>query len=187
MPSDLAVPINVLARQQVRWLPLTECRLVAQSDLLAANAFQNRPLSYEHVLSLKSVERLRHIDSLPSLLLGKNRETIAPVASSAKLKKPLLLILLLALVLLEAVILEAFLPYEWQHAIQHQTDRIFPREKYDPHPDMGWEFFELDYRQHPSHRAVLYAVAAILSVGNAYLIAKVWKALNRLKAPTARD
>jgi hypothetical protein len=42
---------------------------------------------------------------------------------------------------------------------------------------MGWEF-ELDFRQHPSHRAVFYGLLAILAIGNAYLIAKVWKALS---------
>jgi hypothetical protein len=94
------------------------------------------------------------------------------------LRKPLLLILLVVLVLLEAVILEGFLPYEWQHAIQQRSERIFPAEKYEPHPNMDWEF-ELDFRQHPSHRAVGYGLTAVLAIGNAYLIAKVWKALNR--------
>jgi hypothetical protein len=116
----------------------------------------------------------------------KNRETIKPVASSTKFETPLLAILFLALVLIEAVILEAFLPYKWAYAIQHQIDRVFPREPYEPHPDMGWEI-ELDLQQHPLHRGIVYSVSAILALGNAYLIVKVWKALAHSKAQTARD
>ena len=108
------------------------------------------------------------------------------MASSTKLEKPLLTILLLALVLIEAVILEAFLPYKWEHAIQHQIDRVFPRETYEPHPDMGWEI-ELDLQQHPSHRGIVYSISTILVLGNAYLIVKVWKALAHSKARTARN
>ncbi len=118
--------------------------------------------------------------------MAEDCETIALVALSTNLQKPLLVILLLALVFLEAVILEGFLPYEWQHAIQQQSERVFPSERYDPHPDMSWEF-ELDFRQHPSHRVVAYGVTAILTIGNAYLIAKVWKALSRLKARPAEN
>jgi hypothetical protein len=108
------------------------------------------------------------------------------VASSTKFEKPLLAILFLALVLIEAVILEAFLPYKWAYVIQHQIDRVFPREPYEPHPDMGWEI-ELDLQQHPLHRGIVYSVSAILALGNAYLIVKVWKALAHSKARTARD
>jgi hypothetical protein len=99
---------------------------------------------------------------------------------STRFKKPLLMTLLLALVILEGAVLEGFLPYAWQHAIQQRSERVFPSTRYDPHPDMAWEF-ELDFRQHPSHRAVLYGVLAILAIGNAYLISKVWKALGRSK------
>ena len=98
--------------------------------------------------------------------------------SSTNLKKPLLVVLLLALVLLEAAIFEGFLPYEWRHAIHQQSERVFPSKRYEPHPDMDWEF-ELDFRQHPSHRAIVYGVSAILAIGNAYLIAKVWQAFRR--------
>jgi hypothetical protein len=100
--------------------------------------------------------------------------------------KPFRVILLLALVLLEAVILEGFLPYEWQHAIQQRYDRVFPSERYDPHPDMGWEF-DLDFRQHPWHRAIAYGFTALLAIGDAYLIVKVWEALHRLKARTSES
>jgi hypothetical protein len=100
------------------------------------------------------------------------------------MKKSLLVIALLALVLVEAAILEGFLPYEWRHAIRQQSEKVFPSKKYDPHPDMDWEF-ELDFRQHPSHRAIVYGVSAILGLGNGYLIAKVRHALLRLKTNVA--
>ncbi len=54
----------------------------------------------------------------------------------------------------EIGLLEGFLPYKWQQEICHQSEPIFPSKKYEPHPDMGWEF-ELDYRQHPSHRIAM--------------------------------
>jgi hypothetical protein len=106
-----------------------------------------------------------------------NREIILLMAQSTNFRKPFFVMLLLALVLFEAAIFEGFLPYEWQHAIRQQSERVLPSKRYEPHPDMGWEF-ELDFRQHPSHRAVFYGVSAILAIGNAYLIAKVWKALS---------
>ena len=62
---------------------------------------------------------------------------------------------LAGLVIAEVALLESFLPHEWRHAIHLKTERVFPSARYDPHPDMDWEF-ELDYRQHPAHRVVLY-------------------------------
>ena len=106
------------------------------------------------------------------------------MTSSTNLKKPLLVILLLTLVLFEAAVLEEFLPYEWRHAIHQQSERVFPSKQYDPHPDMDWEF-ELDFRQHPWHRTVVYGVSTIPAIGNVYLIAKVWKAFRRLKGSTS--
>lgn len=82
---------------------------------------------------------------------------------------------------LEAGLLEGFLPYEWRHAIHQQSEGIFPGEKYDPHPDMDWEF-ELDYRQHPWHRAVAYGFQGILVVGVGYLILRTGRVLGRLKS-----
>jgi len=46
---------------------------------------------------------------------------------------------------------------------------------------MDWEF-ELDFRQHPSHRIAVYLITAVLATGNAFLIAKVWKAQKLLAA-----
>jgi hypothetical protein len=106
------------------------------------------------------------------------------MAQSTRFKKPLLVTLLLTLVLLEAAFLEGFLPYEWRHAIHQQSERVFPSKRYDPHPDMDWEF-ELDFRQHPSHRAAFYGLSATIAIGNAYMIAKVWKALGHSKVRPA--
>lgn len=90
------------------------------------------------------------------------------------------------LVLFEVAFLEGTLPYEWRHAINQQSEKVLPSKRYDPHPDMDWEF-ELDFRQHPSHRAVLYGLSAILAFGNACLIAKVWQSVRRLKGSTSAD
>lgn len=70
---------------------------------------------------------------------------------------------------------KGFLPYR-SHAIHQQFERVFPSERYDPHPDMDWEF-ELDFRQYPSHRIASYALLGILVIGVAYLISKVWQKL----------
>ena len=138
------------------------------------------------MLGAKSVGHFRHTDSFPNVRWMESRETIGAVTSSTNLKKPLLLILLSTLALFEADVLEGFLPYEWRHAIHQQSERVFPSKQYDPHPDMDWEF-ELGFRQHPWDRTVVYGVSAILAIGNAYLIAKVWKAFRRLKWRTSSD
>ncbi len=104
------------------------------------------------------------------------------MALKTSLKRATLLVVLFGLAILEAGLLEGFLPYEWRHPISQLSARIFPSPRYDPHPDMSWEF-ELDFRQHPWHRAMEYAVLGVLSLGNAYLIAKVWRAFSRLKTP----
>ena len=98
------------------------------------------------------------------------------------MRRTLLLLVLIGLFLLELVLLEAYLPYEWTHAISERLDRIFHTEPYAPH-QMDWEF-ELDFREHPSHRITMYVITAVLATGNAFLIAKVWKARRSLKPPS---
>ena len=93
-------------------------------------------------------------------------------------KRAMLVIALAGLFVIEIGLMESFLPYKWQHEIYQQSERIFPSEKYDPHPDMGWEF-ELDYRQHPSHRVAMYGLLGTLVLGVAYLISKVWRRLRQ--------
>ena len=90
------------------------------------------------------------------------------------MKRLFLRLVIIGLVAVELVLLEAYLPYEWSHAISERLDRTFHAEPYPPHQNMDWEF-ELDFRQHPSHRIVIYLVTALLATGNAFLIAKLWK------------
>jgi hypothetical protein len=102
------------------------------------------------------------------------------------LKRALLLTVFLGLVIVEAALLEGFLPYEWQHAINQRSERIFRSQPYEPHPDMELEF-ELYFRQHPQQRDFEYAVFGILTLANAYLIAKVWQAIKSSKSRAGRN
>ena len=99
------------------------------------------------------------------------------------MRRALLLLVMIGLVALEFALLEAYLPYEWSHAISERVDRVLHTEPYAPHPSMDWEF-ELDFRQHPSHRIAMYLITTVLATGNAFLIAKVWRAQKRLGGAT---
>ena len=100
------------------------------------------------------------------------------MTSRTYVKRAALVITLVALIIIEIGLLEGFLPYRWRHAVHEQSERVFPSQKYDPHPDMDWEF-ELDYRQHPSHRVAMYGFLGTLVLGVAYLISKVWRRLRQ--------
>jgi hypothetical protein len=39
--------------------------------------------------------------------------------------------------------------------------------------------FEMDFRQHPAHRLIEFAVLGVLTIGDAYLILKVWRAIRK--------
>lgn len=82
------------------------------------------------------------------------------------------------LILLEVGLLEGLLPYEWRHAIHQTTERVFPSPKYDPDPDLDWEF-ELDFRQHPAHRVEMFGIVGVLVSGVAYLIMRTWRELHK--------
>ena len=101
---------------------------------------------------------------------------IAPLRTN--LKKGLLLIALLGLLYLGGGLLEGFMPYEWRHAIDQRFESIFPRPVYAPHPDMDLEF-EMDFRQHPVHRLIEFAFLVVLTVADAYLILRVWRAIRK--------
>jgi hypothetical protein len=103
------------------------------------------------------------------------------MALSRRLRKGLVLLILVVLVLIEVSLLEEFLPYKWRHAIDQQTERIIPTGTYAPHPEMDWEF-ELDFRQHPWHRAVEYGVLGMLVLIDSFLIAITWRGFTRLKS-----
>jgi hypothetical protein len=96
------------------------------------------------------------------------------------LKKGLLLLALLGLVVVEASLLEGFLPYEWPHPINQLIERAFPTPRYDPHPNMRWEI-ESVLREHPQYRAVEYVMLALLVLGDGCLIVFVWRVLVRLR------
>jgi hypothetical protein len=100
------------------------------------------------------------------------------MANRQPAKRAVLVLAFAGLVIVEFGLLESFLPYEWRHAIHQQTDRVLTSPKYDPHPDMDWEF-ELDYRQHPAHRVVMYGVVGLLAAGVACLIVKTWRKLRQ--------
>ena len=100
------------------------------------------------------------------------------VATHKNVKTGLLLVALFALMYLGAGLLEGFLPYEWRHAIDRRFEQVFPSPVYAPHPDMDWEF-ELDFRQHPWHRLIQYAVLGALTLGDAYLLSRVWRAIRK--------
>lgn len=91
-------------------------------------------------------------------------------------KKTLLLLVVLGLIFVEAGLLAEFGPYQWRHGIHAQFERVFPSKRYDPHPDMDWEF-ELMFRQDPWSRAADYGVLGFLAVIDGYLISKAWRAL----------
>ncbi len=99
------------------------------------------------------------------------------------MKKTLLVIVFWGLLLVEVGLLEGFLPYSQRHAIHEQFQRVFPQQRYDPHPDMDWEF-ELAFRQNPKLRIAADAVLVILTLGNAYLIVRAWQGLRRIRQPT---
>jgi hypothetical protein len=43
---------------------------------------------------------------------------------------------------------------------------------------MDWEF-EMDFQQHPSHRLIEFAVLGVLTLGDAYLTLRVWRAIRK--------
>jgi hypothetical protein len=94
------------------------------------------------------------------------------------LKKGLLLIALCGLLYLGTGLVEGFLPYEWRHAIDQRFESIFPGPVYAPHPNIDWEF-ELDFREHPWHRLIQYLVLGVLTIGDAYLISRAWRAFRK--------
>lgn len=94
-------------------------------------------------------------------------------------RKGVLLVALCGLLIVGAVLLEGFLPYEWRHAIHRRFDSIFPSSVYAPHPNMDWEL-ELYFRKHPWQGWIEYVVLGVPTLGDAYLISKAWRAFRML-------
>jgi hypothetical protein len=101
-------------------------------------------------------------------------------------KKALLLLVLSVLLLVEADLLEGFLPYQRRHAIDQRFERLFPSRPYAPHPDMDWEF-ELMFRQNPRMRDANYIVLGLLALVDGYLFFKVWRALFQVSPATGKQ
>ena len=128
----------------------------------------------------RTLKRLSHSGVLQSTFGSTPVDSLRRiVANQTSIRRAMLVIVLAGLFIFEIGLLEGFLPYKWQQEIYQQSERIFPSKKYEPHPDMGWEF-ELDYRQHPSHRIAMYGLQGVLVVGVAYLITRVWKKLSQV-------
>lgn len=96
------------------------------------------------------------------------------------MKKAAPFALLFGLITLQLSICESLLPYEWPHPISLAIDHLSPRSKYDTHPDMAWEF-ELDFRQHPLHRAIADGFILALATLNGFFIVRVWSKFRGLK------
>ncbi len=101
------------------------------------------------------------------------------------MKRAGLLFLLVALVLVELILLEGFVPYGWPHPVSGMLNRILPTQEYKPHPNMDLEI-EMVLRQHHTLRIVFYVLTGISAVGNALLISKTWKVWRRSKPPSSR-
>jgi hypothetical protein len=94
----------------------------------------------------------------------------------------LLLTAFIGLIIVEAALLEGFLPYRWRHAIHLPSEPAISSQRYAPHPDMDSEF-EVYFQQHSRQLKIEYVVFGILSLANTYLIARVWRAFKTSKSP----
>lgn len=105
------------------------------------------------------------------------------------MKKLALLTLLLLLTIAQAYLLTAFLPVNWQHAINDRMSNILPSSNdWTPvtHPLLSRE---IDQVLHDSVglRAALYTLTAALLVGNVLLIRSVWRLLRGVKGAAQRN
>ena len=95
------------------------------------------------------------------------------------MKKILLVALLFPLVLFEVYLCTAFLPVQWQHAIDGKISRVLP-ESHDwtpvTHPNLDQEIDQVQ-REHIWLRIALYAVTVLLLGTNTWVIHRVWRLL----------
>jgi hypothetical protein len=101
---------------------------------------------------------------------------------STRIQKALYISVLAMLVLFELYMLTAFLPKNWQHAINEQLIVPFDRESYDhskiTHPDLEWEIDQV-LRESARLRIIGYIILVGLLSGNAFFIKRVWDMLKR--------
>jgi hypothetical protein len=112
-------------------------------------------------------------------------------------KKSAWFALLIPLALLEMYLSTAFFPVRWQRAIDHQLSDIFPKSSdWTPvtHPLLSDEI-ESVLREQVGIRIALYVFTLALLISNAWLIRRVSKVADSMKAiwrdlsgkPTNRD
>jgi len=80
-------------------------------------------------------------------------------------------------------LLESFLPYTSRHPISEPFDRISPRQPHQRH-NIAFEF-EMFLRNQLLLRIAGYVFTALLAIGDAILISKVWKALRQPPSATS--
>jgi hypothetical protein len=104
------------------------------------------------------------------------------MARSTRIEKALFLPILAMLFLFEMYMLTAFLPKNWQHAINEQLVFPFDRESYEQsrvtHPNLEAEIDQV-LRENPRLRIIGYLICVALLSGNTFLIVTVWRALKR--------
>src|SRR6266478_3022096 len=87
------------------------------------------------------------------------------------------LVLLIPMVLFEMYLCTAFLPMQWQRAINDSLPDILPKSHdWTPitHPLLSEEI-ESVLREHVGLRITLFAITVALLLGNAWLIRQVWR------------
>lgn len=86
-------------------------------------------------------------------------------------------VLLVPLMLCEMYLLTAFLPMQWQRAINDSLLDMLPKS-HDltpiTHPRLSEEI-ESVLREHVALRITLFAVTVVFLLGNAWLIRRVWR------------
>jgi hypothetical protein len=83
----------------------------------------------------------------------------------------------------ELYICTAFLPSEWQNAIDQSIRRIIPKSPGDwtiiTHPALSQEIDQV-LREHVWIRIALYILTVLLLTANAFMIRRVWRLLHSL-------
>jgi|SRR5580658_2058332 hypothetical protein len=93
------------------------------------------------------------------------------------MKKIAIIALLIPLVLFEVYLCTAFLPLQWQHAINDHIADILPKSHDSTsvtHPLLGKEIEQV-LREHTGLKMALYAFTIVLLAGNTWLICFVWR------------
>jgi hypothetical protein len=90
-------------------------------------------------------------------------------------KRAACMVLLLPLVLFEMYLCTAFLPMQWQRAINDSLPTILPKSHdQTTHPFLSEEI-ESVLHEHVGLRITLFAITVALLIGNAWLIRRVWR------------